>query len=407
MTGAVARATLMSQILQPPYVMGVPAMEGDGAVVDPAVPTTASAIRSTNARDCFLALRGSSGPLTLAELAAATGLSRPTVDAVLQDLAVAGTVVPAAAVPSGGAGRPARRVAFAPSAATVAALDIGARSVRCLVTDLAGAELARTEVPLPDGAPLDALSEAIALTGHRPGAVGVAAPGIVTADGRITQSLAAPGLVGLDLAEHLAQRLELPVIVDNDIKLAALAEHHLGEDAGSMLFVQLGHRISVAAILEGRILQGAHRLAGELGSQRGMRWTASSERGRLVWSTGTEAQPLLERAADGEEAARAEIEEFCEEIAPRLATVLLTLDPARIVVGGGLSRAGETLLDPLRRAIDHRLMTEQTPELVAARLTTDGALAGALGAAFRHGSAQLTGVPDVPAPWPRLGASLT
>jgi predicted NBD/HSP70 family sugar kinase len=237
--------------------------------------------------------------------------------------------------------------------------------------------------------------------------VGVAAPGIVTADGRITQSLAAPALVGLDLAGHLAERLERPVIVDNDIKLAALAEHHLGDDAESMLFVQLGHRISVAAILEGRILQGAHRLAGELGSQRGMRWTESSERGRLVWSTGIEAQPLLERAADGEEAARREIEQFCEEISPRLATVLLTLDPARIVVGGGLSRAGETLLDPLRRAIEHRLMTEQAPALVSARLTTDGALAGALGAAFHHGSAPLTGVPDVPAPWPRLGASLT
>ena len=368
---------------------------------------TPSALRRANARDCLLALREAPEPLTLAELAAATGLSRPTVDAVLQDLAAAGTVVPAPPAPSGGAGRPARRVAFAPSAGCVAAFDIGARSVRCLVTDLAGTELARSEVPLPAGAPLDALVEAIARTGRSPGAVGVAAPGIVAADGRIAQSLAAPGLIGLDLAARLAQRLGCPVVVDNDIKLAALAEHHLGEDAESMLFVQLGHRISVAAILEGRILQGAHRLAGELGSQRGMRWTPTSERGRLVWSTGAEARPLLERAAAGEETARAEIEEFCEEIAPRLATVLLTLDPARVVVGGGLSRAGETLLGPLRRAVGRLLMTEHAPDLVAARLTTDGALAGALGAAFRHGSVSLTGVPDVPAPWPRLGASLT
>jgi predicted NBD/HSP70 family sugar kinase len=368
---------------------------------------TPSDLRRANARDCLLALREAPEPLTLAELAASTGLSRPTVDAVLQDLAAAGAVVPAPPAPSGGAGRPARRVAFAPSAGCVAALDIGARSVRCLVTDLAGAELSRSEVPLPAGAPLDALVEAIARTGRRPGAVGVAAPGIVTADGRIAQSLAAPGLVGLDLAARLAERLGCSVAVDNDIKLAALAEHHLGADTESMLFVQLGHRISVAAILEGRILQGAHRLAGELGSQRGMRWTSSSERGRLVWSTGAEARPLLERAAEGEESACAEIEEFCAQIAPRLATVALTLDPARVVVGGGLSRAGETLLGPLRRAVGRLLMTEHAPDLVAARLTTDGALAGALGAAFRHGSAELTGVPDVPAPWPRLAAALT
>src|SRR5699024_9146146 len=143
----------------------------------------------------------------------------------------------------------------------------------------------------------------------------------------------------------------------NDIKLAALAEHHLGDDAESILFVQLGHRISVASILGGTILQGAHRLAGELGSQRGMRWTDASTRGRLQWSTGEEARPLLERAAQGEVAAQREIEEFCAQIAPRLATVLLTLDPERVVVGGGLSRAGETLLEPLRRALGDLLMT--------------------------------------------------
>src|SRR5699024_8151593 len=121
----------------------------------------------------------------------------------------------------------------------VAALDIGARTVRCLVTDLAGAELARSEVPLPATAPpeaLDALAEAIDRTGQRPDAVGVAAPGIVTADGRIAQSLVAPALVGLDLAAHLGERLDRPVVVDNDIKLAALAEHHLGEEVESMLF---------------------------------------------------------------------------------------------------------------------------------------------------------------------------
>lgn len=372
-----------------------------------ALPASPSAVRHANARDCLLALRGAPAPLTLAELAAATGLSRPTVDAVLQDLTAAGVAVPAAPAPSGGAGRPARRVAFAPSAGSVAALDIGARTVRCLVTDLAGTALARSEVPLPAEAPLEALAAAIARTGHRPDAVGVAAPGIVTADGRIGQSLAAPALVGLDLAARLEERLDRPVVVDNDIKLAALAEHHLGEEAESMLFVQLGHRISVAAILEGRILQGAHRLAGELGSQRGMRWTTTSERGRLVWSTGTEAKPLLERAAAGEQEARAEVEKFCAEIAPRLTTVLLTLDPARVVVGGGLSRAGGTLLTPLREAVDHLLMTEHAPALAAARLTTDGALAGALGAAFRHGSTRLAGVPDVPAPWAGLAAGLT
>ena len=203
--------------------------------------------------------------------------------------------------------------------------------------------------------------QAVRGTGRAPSAVGVAVPGILDPAGHVSRSLAAPALEGVDLAGALAERLGCPVEVDNDIKLAALAEHHLGPAADSIVLLQLGHRVSVAVIVGGAILQGAHRLAGELGSQRGMRWTDSSVRGRLTWSTGDDAQELLERAAAGDPGAVQEVEEFCAQIAPRLATVLLTVDPERVVVGGGLSRAGETLLAPLRRAVGRLLMTEHAP----------------------------------------------
>lgn len=365
-------------------------------------PPTPSAVRRANARDCVVALREADGALTLTELAATTGLSRPTVDAVLEALAASGIVTPAPAATSGTAGRPARRVCFAPSSAHVAALDIGARTVRCLVTDAAGRTVARAEAPLSGPDPLAPLVQALHATGVAPTAVGVAVPGILAPGGRVAQSLAAPSLDGLDLAGDLADRLGCPVAVENDIKLAALAEHHLGPAADSIVLLQLGHRVSLAVVVGGAILQGAHRLAGELGSQRGMRWTDSSVRGRLTWSTGDDARELLERAAAGDADAAAEVEEFCAQIAPRLATVLLTVDPERVVVGGGLSRAGETLLAPLRSAVGRLLMTEHAPEVVPARLTTDGALVGALGLGFAHGSTQITGVPDVPAPWHRL-----
>lgn len=365
----------------------------------------ASAIRHSNARDCLVVLREAAGPLSVGDLAASTGLSRPTVEAVLQDLSAAGTVSPAPSAVSGTAGRPARRFLLDPAVATVAALDVGARSVRCLVADAAGRILTRTRVPVDADDPLRSLERAVQEAGATPRALGVAVPGILDSDGRVVQSLAAPALVGLDLAGELEQRLGCPVVVENDIKLAALAERHLGQAADSIVFVQLGHRVSVAVIVGGTILQGAHRLAGELGSQRGMRWTRSSVRGRLTWSTGDDAQALLERAADGDAAAQQEIEEFCAEIAPRLATVLLTVDPELVVVGGGLSRAGETLLDPLRRALRRLLMTEHAPAVVPARLSSGGALIGALGLAFERGSEKVVGVPDVPAPWHRFPTS--
>lgn len=370
-----------------------------------------SAVRLANARDCLLVLREAEGPLTLAELAAATGLSRPTVEAVLEELRTRGITAPVPAASSGGAGRPARRFGFEASSAAVAALDIGARTVRCLLTDAAGQELARSTAPAAGADPLPPLVHALAEVGERsgivPDAVGIAVPGILGPDGRIVRSLAVPALDGIDLGAALADRLDRPVAVENDIKLAALAEHHLAPPAHSIVLLQLGHRISIAVVVGGEILQGAHRLAGELGSQRGMRWTDSSVRGRLRWSTGDDGQQLLERAASGDAAAQAEVEDFCTQIAPRLATVLLTVDPERVVVGGGLSRAGETLLRPLRSAVGRLLMTEHAPELVPARLTADGALVGALGLGFAHGSTRITGVPGVPAPWHRLHTALT
>ncbi|MBP2409580.1 ROK family protein [Brachybacterium fresconis] len=366
-----------------------------------------TAVRQGNARDCVLTLRGASGALTIGELSAATGLSRPTVESVLQDLIAAGPIAPVpAADVAGRRGRPARRFALDPDAATVAALDLGERTVSCLITDALGAVLSRSTVAVESGDHLAAIGRAIGRTGSRPDVVGLAVPGILAADGRLTRSLAMDDLVGRDLAAEVSGLLDCSVVVENDIKLAALAERHLGPPANSIAYVQIGHRLSVALIVDGAILQGSHRLAGELGSQRGMRWTSTSRRGRLTWSTGDEAKPLLERAAAGEEIARREIEQFCAEIAPRLATVALTVDPELVVVGGGLSRQGETLLDPLRRSLHHLLMTPERPEVVAARLTTDGSLIGALGRAFEHGSARIAGVPGVPAPWPQFLAPI-
>ncbi|EWS82243.1 transcriptional regulator [Brachybacterium phenoliresistens] len=372
------------------------------AVSDP----THAAVRHATTRDCFLALREADGPLTVAEIAAGTGLSRPTVDSVLRDLAATGLVVTAPPGAGGQPGRPARRIALDPGSASVAALDIGSRTVRCVRADASGAILSRSAVPVAGGGIADAVLAAVRETGGAPRSLGVSVPGIIGPDGRIAHSLVVPELSGHDLAGTLHDRLGCEVVVENDIKLAAYAERHLGASAQDIVFVQIGHRISVAVIVGGEILQGSHRLAGELGAQRGMRWTPSSQRGRLVWSTGDEARPLLERAAAGDAAARAELEEFCAQIAPRLAGLLLAVDPEVVVIGGGVSRAGETLLAPLRRALHHQLMTPQHPEVVAARRPGDGSLLGALGRAFEHGSAALIGVPGVPPPWHRLNPAL-
>ncbi|MBO0811541.1 MAG: ROK family protein, partial [Microlunatus sp.] len=242
--------------------------------------------------------------------------------------------------------------------------------------------------------------------GARLAAVGLAVPAILDHDQRPVRSATFPQWTGVDLQSALSRRLGCPVAVENDLKLAAYAEHHIGGAAENMIFVQLGRRISMALLVGGRILQGSHRMAGELGAQRGMRWTRTYDQLGLLWSTGRDAKPLFERAAAGDRQAIAEIDDFCAQITSRLATVVLALDPELLVVGGGLSLAGDLLLDPLRRRLEDLLTTPARPKVAAARLATSAAVTGALGHAFDQQSEQIFGIPAVPPPWYRLRTAL-
>ncbi|MET9023267.1 ROK family protein [Actinopolymorpha sp. NPDC004070] len=388
-------------------------------------------MRRANAAACLAALRDQQRPLTIAELAAATRLARPTVDAVVGDLLRTGPVRPAQPQRGSGAGRPARAYAFTAGAGRVAGIDIGSGGVRVRIADLAGEIVGRAEAEVPAGTDASgrlrivrsSVRQAVRASGADLAdlrAAGIGVPGILDRDGRITQSLAVPDWIGVDPASRLSASWDCPVLVENDIKLAALAEQRLrAAPAGGaepepgtepapgasrdddLIFLQIGHRISTALIMNGAILQGRHRLAGELGSLRGMRWTESSRRGRLQWRTGRTGEQVFARARDGDRRAAAEISEFCAEIAPKIAIIALTVDPALIVIGGGLSRAGDDLLAPLTEAVHHMLMTDEKPVITTSLLKSSGTLCGALGSTFETHSTQILGVPRVPTRWHR------
>lgn len=372
----------------------------------------AAAVRQANARDCLLVLRDAGQPLTVADLAGRSGLSRPTIDAVLQDLIAAGSVRTADPLEAGSRGRPARRFVADPSTTLVAGAEVGADAIRCTITDAAGRLVARTRTPRPsDATTTDAVADAVTATiadqgDSRLAAVGLAVPGIIDHDHRRPGGVGVAELTGTDLAAELSQRLGCAVLVENDLKLAAYAEHHIARTAGNMIFVRLDRRISVALMIGGRVLHGSHRMAGEICAQRGMQWTTSYDDDGLHWSTGRDARPVFDRAAADDQQALAEIDAFCGQIANRLAAMVLTLDPEVVVVGGSLARAGEVLLRPLRGHLDHLLTTPFRPQVTAARLGTEGAAAGALGHAFDQASEQIFGIPAVPPPWCRLRAGI-
>lgn len=371
-----------------------------------------ASIRHANALACIDAFRAAAHSLSITDIATHTGLSRPTVESVIAGFESRGLVSEAAVAESASmGGRPARRFALESSSGLVAGIDAGPRNVRVLIADLRGQVVSRSATVI-EGAPTrderleivaavtaEALQRAGAAAEHLRAAC-VAVSGIVGEAGRLVDSFAVPEWNDVAIAEHIATRFECVAVLENDIKLAAYAEHHMGaaQDVDNILFIQIGNRISLSQTFDGQIFQGAHRSAGEVSSLRGMRWTKTSVKGQLTWRTGESAEQVFASASAGDADALNEVREFIEEIAPLLTTVSLVVDPARIVIGGGLSRAGDLFVDMLRDEIHRLIVLADKAEVTASPLGSIGAAAGALALAFQHGSEALFGITDVSVP---------
>jgi predicted NBD/HSP70 family sugar kinase len=366
--------------------------------------------RSANQAACLRFLAETDEARTVGAISAGTGLSRPTVHAVLDDLLAVG-LVESTGPSTGGPGRPARAFRFARETGLVVGVDLGPRGARAVICDLSGRRLGYTELKADRRAgvaqiprALHAAAEKGSVDAGRIRAVGVALPGVVEKDGHLRASLAMPELVGLPIAEIVTQELGLPVAVDNDIKLAALAEQRGGAGRGysDVVYLQIGRRLSVSIVLNGVIRQGRHRLAGELGAQRGMRWTRNAQRGQLTWTSQPTGEAVLTAAAAGDAAAKAEIRDFCQQIAARIATVLLVVDPEVLVVRSGLVQHSDALLRPLAAAVEKELIFPERPPFVASVLGREAVVLGAVGNAFDQFGSRIYQVHDYPSPWTQL-----
>jgi predicted NBD/HSP70 family sugar kinase len=391
----------------------VPAFNDDSGVEEDGMTTLSPAdIRHVNALSCVHVLRSTPEALSISDIAARTGLSRPTVDAVVGDLESRGllTEAPPEHGPVGG-GRPARHYRFDADNSIVAGIDAGPNNIRVLLANLRGTLVGRFDReiagPLSGTERVEAVTSAVneALLTSRVSpaklqAACVGVSGIVGEQGSIAHSFIVPEWNGVDVAPQIARAFGAHVFLENDIKLAGFAEHHLGAAQldENIVYLQIGNRISMSLMIGGNIYQGRHRSSGEVGSQRGMRWTNTAVNGRLMWSSAPTAEQVFANARNGDPAAIAEIERFVIEIAPHITMVGLAFDPDLIVIGGGLSRSGEPFVDLLRAEIHRLIMLDGKPAVVASTLGSDGTLYGALALAFQNSSKALFGIEGVPVP---------
>ncbi|MFE7664817.1 ROK family transcriptional regulator [Streptomyces celluloflavus] len=237
-----------------------------------ASPSTARLINDRIA----LQLLQSEGPLTAGQLTSLTGLSRPTVADLVDRLQAAGLI---AVVGESGArrrGPNAKLYGIVADRAHLVGLDLRAHSVTVAVADLLGRVCAERTVPIgPDDPPgravataLAALDTALGAAGAgRPHTIAVGAPGLVDpATGRFGGTDWIPAWHAA-LVGALQDRTAAPVLLENEVNLAALAEQRDGAatDRDTFVLLWLGHGTGAAVVLDGRLRRGASGGTGEIG----------------------------------------------------------------------------------------------------------------------------------------------
>ncbi|MEK2494056.1 ROK family transcriptional regulator [Kitasatospora purpeofusca] len=350
-----------------------------------------SLLRRLNAAAVLRALHGAES-LTLTELVRSIGVARATVENALTGLVEQSWAEEVAPVTDGArsVGRPAKRYRFRAEAGCVLGFDIGANKILAVVADLKGEVLgSRRTAVAPDLPPAERIAAARAL-GHRAlrgadlpvtdvRAAGVGTTGIVDASGVVRLSSLLPGWTGVDLAAALGDPFDAPVVVGNDTKLAALGESWRGAatEARDMLYIHAGRRISAGILIDGRVHRGHHGAAGEIGGLPASGWPTAPGRLRGWSDTGQgDAEGLFAAVRTGDPRALAALERYADDLAQGIAAVVLSLDPELVVVGGGVSQAGDLLLDPLRgRLLDQCLFPV---ELVASQLGDRSVALGAV-----------------------------
>ncbi|UOY02860.1 ROK family protein [Blastococcus sp. PRF04-17] len=297
--------------------------------------------------------------------------------------------------PSGPSGR---------DGALVLGVDLGGTKVRAAVADESGAvlaEMATATDPRGGRHVVDQIAvlgrSLVSSAGAVPAAVratAVGTPGVPDAqNGTLGLSPNVDGLSGVSLRDELAAELGHPVVLENDVTAAAVGERWVGSARGcaDFVFIAVGTGIGMGIVSGGRVVRGAHGAAGEIGylplgtdpfdpvnQHRGALEEATAgetvaARYSAATGTATSTREVFDLAARGVPAAVAVVAEHGRLLALTITAVTAVLDPALVVLGGGVGSRPE-LLSPVRAAL-----AELGKAPVDVRTTTLGTRASVVG----------------------------
>jgi predicted NBD/HSP70 family sugar kinase len=366
------------------------------------------------------------GPLSRGELGKRCGLSRTTLYDILAELVAGGAVVTATSQEAPrGRGRPAETLTLNPDAGQAIGIDFARRALHVAAVNLAHEVVGSASEPHDADLPWEQRVELAArlvgsLTGSGAGAlrlgaldaVGVGVVGVVGAQAA-EEDQSAPHPVQVLLRE----RFGVPVLLDNNTRLAALGEAIWGAAAGGqdVLYLRLSHGVGGGLVVGGSLHRGAYGLSGEFGhitvepggapcdcGGTGCLETVASIRAvldafRAAGGRAADVPELVKAVRAGDQAALTLLSGVGARIGEVLAALCNAIGPSVIVIGGELAETGAALVEPIERALHDHVMPVSRHR-VSLRRATLGEVAGALGgiALVLHESPLLSRYPGGP-----------
>ena len=340
-------------------------------------------------RSVVLGLLFHEGPVSRADLARATGLTRVTVSEIVGDLLTDGLVAELGLRPEGRVGKPAMMVGLRAAEHHVVAVDLQRLpAARVAVLDLSGTVVSETTADVTGlrgedaTAALEDLCRAgIAGAPQRVVGVGIGTPGIVDAAGRVVES-ARLGWRSVPLAERLSHALGVGVHVANDADTAALAEFTYGEASPSgFMVVAVGQGVGAGLVLDGHLVRGHRLAAGEIGHLTVDPRGEPCECGRRGCLETIVAPAYLDRTLAGRTPARrrSALRDAGHRLGAVLAPVVAALDLEEVILTGPAELLDGPLLEAARETVQTTcLPTEGTaPQVRMAQLGANGVLQGA------------------------------
>ena len=354
-----------------------------------------------------------------AEIARSTGLSKQTISEVMRELERDGWVYEDGQI-QGTVGRSAVTYALRSDAAFVLGIDVGGTKLHVALADLQGVIVAQSiEATAGDGGGAvvaqigrmtDALLQRAGVSSQRLRGGVMGSPGIVEpASGGIVIAPNIAGLDSLDVRAALRARLGIDIAIENDVNLAAIAEHWRGNSrkARTFAFIALGTGIGMGIFADGHLIRGARGAAGEVaylplggdpydarGQRLGTLETAVGSAGIIERYTGlggpsgSTVRDVFDRL-ETDEAARITIDEVGRIVTTAILAVHSILDPEIIIMGGSIGARPE-----LKLRIDANLgrCTREPVRIELSALGNRATLIGAIGSAIDHVHRSLFGI---------------